>query len=342
MNRVASSCCILAALAGLVACSSEPLQPDPAFDTVPAAPVATEGAAGNPAPTPELEMSAALEDAEPVEALMAQGPAALGVELPPDLEISKKIVGADNRARVANTKVSPYATVATLIVTFPRDPSRPGMCTGSMIAADAVLTAAHCVYDAKLGGWARSMRVIPGAYPNSAGKTQQPFGSASALRAFAPSAYRATTSFWQREPYDYAVVRVGAGFGKAPLTRAFGALSSPKVGRPITLVGYHVDKCAGSAACVPGSSSFIMHKSTDTIRELLPAGAVRSTLFNHYADSMAGASGSPIVADGSFANTIFAVHVAGFRNDATGTWNMGVLLTADAVTNIKSWAGRKL
>ena len=70
-----------------------------------------------------------------------------------------------------------------------------------------------------------------------------------------------------------------------------------------------------------------MHQSKDTIRELLPVDAKSFTLFNHYADSNGGASGSPLVSDGAFADTIFAVHIAGFRDINANSWNMGVLLT---------------
>jgi len=301
-----------------------------------------EGAAGNPAPEPGEDVASAdFEEAESLEDLMAQAPIPLGVELPEELVIEKKIVGTDDRKRVTNTRVRPYSTIATLIVQFP-DGSRPGLCTGSLIASDALLTAGHCVYSVKHGGWARSMRVIPGAFPNTAGVTQAPFGSASALRGFVPTAYRDETTFWAREPHDYGVVRIGAGLHGSPGVRAFGVLSSPRVGRAVTLAGYHGDKCAGAVRCVPSSSSFIMHQSNDKIRELLPAGAKSFTLFNHYADSNGGASGSPLVADGAFADAIFAVHIAGFRDINANSWNMGVLLTPTIVTNIKSWAGRAL
>jgi V8-like Glu-specific endopeptidase len=124
--------------------------------------------------------------------------------------------------------------------------------------------------------------------------------------------------------------------------RAIGVMTSPRVNRAITLAGYHGDKCAGAARCVPSSSSFIMHQSKDAIRELLPAQAKSSTLFNHYADSNGGASGAPLVSDGAFADVIFAVHVAGFRDINANSWNMGVLLTPTIVSNIKSWTRRAL
>lgn len=333
MDRWMRRVVILALVAWMMGCAG-PIEGEPGDWE-------TEGAAGDPAfEAFGGEDSADFEEAQTLDELMARQPVALGVELPDDLVIEKKLVGSDDRVRIADTRVAPYSTIATLLVTFPAA-AKPGLCTGSLIASDAVLTAAHCVYNAKLGGWAKSIRVVPGAYPNAAGVTQAPFGSASALRGFAPDAYRAATTFWAREPYDYAVVRIGAGLKNAPGTRAFGVMTSPKVNRAITLAGYHGDKCA-APPCSPSASSFIMHKSKDTIRELLPKGAAKATLFNHYADSNGGASGAPIVADADFANTIFAVHIAGFRDINADSWNMGVLLSATAVANIKSWMGRKL
>jgi glutamyl endopeptidase len=340
MSRFACGTCVCVVLILTAGCSEQPEHvawPRMQVEVDPAA----EGAAGDPAPEPNQEASADFEEAESLEQLMARDPVALGIELPDDLVVEKKIVGTDDRTRVTNTRIKPYSTIATLIVQFPND-LRPGLCTGSLIASDAVLTAAHCVYNAKLGGWARSMRVVPGAYPNTAGVTQAPFGSASARRGFVANAYRDATTFWQREPHDYGVVRIGAGLRGAPGVRAFGVMSTPVVGRRITLAGYHGDKCAGTARCTPSSSSFIMHQSRDTIRELLPSDAVRYTLFNHYADSNGGASGSPLVSDGAFADKIFAVHIAGFRDINANSWNMGVLLTPSVVTNIKSWSGRVL
>jgi V8-like Glu-specific endopeptidase len=337
MTGTARLCGVIAALIGTVACQSEANLTGSGRESE----AGYEGAAGNPAPWIEDEMSVELEEAGSLEELLALGPEPRGVDLPTDLVIEKRIVRGDNRVRVNHSRKAPYSSVVMLIMTFPSGPL-PGLCTGSMIAADAVLTAAHCVFDAKQGGFASTMRVVPGAYPDSSGVTQQPFGSASAVRAFAPDAYRAANKFWDKEPHDYAVVRIGLGLKGAFAKRLYGVMAGPSVARPIKLVGYHVDKCFGKADCEPGESSFIMHISNDQIRELLPTGNQSPTLFNHYADTEAGSSGSPIVSDGVEANSIFAVHVAGFRGDAANTWNMGVLLTPKAVKSVDSWMERAL
>jgi V8-like Glu-specific endopeptidase len=118
-------------------------------------------------------------------------------------------------------------------------------------------------------------------------------------------------------------------------------MTMPAAAMPVTLAGYHGDKCAGSARCEAAISSYVMHESSDSIRQVLEADPA-PRVFNHYADSKPGASGSPLVSSGAFANTIFAVHVAGLRDESGATWNMGVLLTPTAVSSIKNWVARKL
>lgn len=342
MNRIHPAWFVIAALVAFTGCSETWQERTPSNAGAAVDRASSAGAAGDPAPLAapsELDASPALSAAPSVDELMALGPEPLGVELPAELIVEKKVVGADNREPVAKTTVKPYSTIATLLITFPKS-AKPGLCTGSLIAADAVLTAAHCVYNAEKGGWATSMRVVPGAYPDASGKTQRPFGSAGALRSFAPAEYRSASDFWDREPHDYAVVRIGKGIVGAS-TRAYAAMAAPAVGTPVKLVGYHGDKCAGTARCSPATSSFMMQVSSDSIREMLEAGPA-PRFFNHYADSNGGASGSPLVSSGGFANTIFAVHVAGLRDESGNTWNMGVLLTPEAVSNIKAWGGRML
>jgi hypothetical protein len=103
-------------------------------------------------------------------------------------------------------------TIATIFIAFPGE-SRVGLCTGTMIGADAVLAPAHCVYDDNLGGWASTVRVAPGIHPDAARPPVAPFGSSAGLRLFVPAGYRYGDDASAREAHDYAVIRVADNLG---------------------------------------------------------------------------------------------------------------------------------
>ena len=282
-----------------------------------------------------------LDEAPEAEALLAQA-TPLSAELPEDLVIPKRVVGADTRTQVPDTRLYPHSTVAMLLLNFG---SQTGMCTGSLIASDAVLTAAHCVYDATSQRWATNIRVVPGAYAGTDGqgrpRLMQPFGSASGRKLYAPSAYRTGESRWARAPHDYAVLRYGNGLRNNPGTRALGVMAAPSVGTAVTLVAFHGDKCVdGNADGMCNSSTDVrtMQRSGDSVRELLtPPAFTTPRLFNHYADSFRGSSGGPLVSRGAFANTIFAIHIAGYEPTTETKWNMGLLLTDSSLRAIEAW-----
>lgn len=89
----------------------------------------------------------------------------------PELEeVAEVIIGADNRVRVANTTVYPWRAICALQITAADN--RRFIGTGWLISPRTVITAGHCVYMHDAGGWARSIKVIPGCNDGS-----EPFGS---------------------------------------------------------------------------------------------------------------------------------------------------------------------
>jgi V8-like Glu-specific endopeptidase len=72
---------------------------------------------------------------------------------------------------VTNTTAFPASAVVQIITTFPDGKQMQG--TGTMVNQNTVLTAGHMVYDHALGGWARSIEVIPGRNGN-----KEPYGVA--------------------------------------------------------------------------------------------------------------------------------------------------------------------
>jgi glutamyl endopeptidase len=303
-------------------------QPQTAAQTETAAQLAAD------LPRAEAQEGVALSEAPSMSELMARGIEPLHVDIPAELSrsviIEKKIIGTDSRKPIGNTKLQPYSSIATLLITFPGMKSA-GMCTGSVIGPDAVLTAGHCVYNTTSHAFASNIRVIPGTYPGANGRPTEPFGSSSGRKLYVTSAYRTATNFWQREQSDYAVIRTSLPLGNKTGIRKYEVMASPATGRYLQLVGYHGDLCK-APPCSPGVDAFIMNASADQIRQLFTG------VFNHYADSYHGSSGSPLVSNGVDANKIFAVHVAGLANPKTGAeWNMGVLITKQAYSNIHSW-----
>ena len=115
--------------------------------------------------------------------------------------LSSNIIGEDDRIRVTYTTVYPWSTIVKLYMTWGEDVY---IGSGTMIDKKHVLTAGHCVYAHSLGGWADSVKVIPGANNGN-----EPFGHAWAnnMRCY---------SDWIVEGYlnhDFAVLTLDRDIG---------------------------------------------------------------------------------------------------------------------------------
>lgn len=91
-------------------------------------------------------------------------------EYQPDF-IKKEVCGRDDRTRVTNTTPTPFRQICHLIMQFPNTTDR-FVGTGWLIGPKTVMTAGHCVYDRRYGGWATRIEVIPGRNGNI-----RPYGS---------------------------------------------------------------------------------------------------------------------------------------------------------------------
>lgn len=98
--------------------------------------------------------------------------------LAPSEQISiQGVIGSDERRHVSPTTNPPWRSIVSLDVRFSNG---RGSCTGFFIGPRIIATAGHCVYDFDDGGgWATSVRVIPGR-----DGLKEPFGWQYALQIF--------------------------------------------------------------------------------------------------------------------------------------------------------------
>ncbi len=146
--------------------------------------------------------------------------------------VPERVIDTDTRSRVQNTRAYPWRTMCSLQITARN--GRRFICSGNFIGPNTVMTAGHCVYMHRNGGWIRSMKVIPGA--NGAA---EPYGSAFATRFH-------TVKGWitKRSPsYDYGAVRTSTTLGRRVGWIGFAALKYLTLIRlRVNIAGYPGDK----------------------------------------------------------------------------------------------------
>lgn len=89
--------------------------------------------------------------------------------------LTETVQGVDDRKRITKMGRVPWRMISQLIMTFPNGARARG--TGWFISPGTVMTAGHCVYSQRNGGWATNVEVIPGMNGR-----QRPFGTAQSDR----------------------------------------------------------------------------------------------------------------------------------------------------------------
>ena len=237
-----------------------------------------------------------------------------------DGEADYQVIGKDTRKRIVNTRRIPWRHIVKIEL------SGGGGGTGTLIAPNKVLTAAHVVYDRRKRKRYSLRRVIPGKNGRGISKRTEPFGSAKAIRVNFPSAY-VTPNYRDAWANDYAVITLERSFS----TRV-GAWSNVR-----SVPASQLTRLRLNTSGYPGGSKGGQHQYWTRNRVV----SVRGPRIEYLLDTYAGQSGSPVWLRTRGQRTIVAIHTA---KDDAGTpgatpiiANRGVAITPAILRQIKSW-----
>jgi V8-like Glu-specific endopeptidase len=222
-------------------------------------------------------------------------------------QFAEIVHGADDRVRVGDTRPYPWRTICHLEITTKT--GGKGTCTGAFIGPRVVLTAGHCLYLHGYGGWAKSIKVIPGR-----NASQQPYGSAVGT-------YYISTKGWvdkANSNYDYGVIVLP---------------SNQKLGNTVGWMGLANLSFWSLLGLLVNSSGYPGDKPYGTqwwnANRIL---AVSSRRIYYQIDTYGGQSGSPVWRYKNGKRHIIAIHTTG-----GAPFNGATRITDPVFDNLVKW-----
>jgi V8-like Glu-specific endopeptidase len=221
--------------------------------------------------------------------------------------VSEVIIGTDDRVRISPTTTFPWRAICALRITAKNGSIVWG--TGWLVAPRTVITAGHCVYLHALGGWPKSIEVIPGL--NDA---QRPYGS------YVGTSFRSVAGWVndKKREYDYGCIILPRASRPGDRTGVFGFAVKDNnylMNAYLNLSGYPADK--------GGNQQWFMARK---------AKSVAPRVIYYEIDTMGGQSGSPVWIKVGNARYAVGIHTNGLI-----TGNSATRIVQPVFNNIQAW-----
>ena len=225
------------------------------------------------------------------------------------------VVGEDDRVRITDTTAFPWRAIAYLELYYDAE-GDVGQCTGTFIGPDAVLTAAHCLWNSERG-WVDRVRVVPGKNGRD-----EPFGSEWASGFWVPDAW-----VDEDEPplRDWGVVslpddRLGQSTGWLTLA-VLGDETLATDDLEPAIVGYHGDVSPHGSLWGHFADAFVAVQDSNLLYEI---------------DATPGSSGSAILLTNSQGDRwVVGIHAYGIDLGESEGYNLGSRVTGAVLTDVR-------
>lgn len=227
-----------------------------------------------------------------------------------DLFSEYGIVDRDDRKVVIQTKLFPASAIANILY---RDAAgEPKLCSGAMIAEDALLTAGHCVF---IESWHSNYKVLVG---RNVGREE--FEQCGVERIYIPATWKEILP-----GHDLALLKLDCSVGVQSGYFPIRALAEEDIGEKTRLQGYP------SRIDARGRQYYAEDEVTDA----------KELLVDHRIDTSGGMSGSPMWRE--IDSAIFAIHTHTTKapdwsplNDKAYV-NHGTRLTPGRIAMLRIW-----
>ena len=224
--------------------------------------------------------------------------------------LQEVVIGKDDRKKITATTKYPWRAICSLRIKAKDGTSWIG--TGFLIGLRTVITAGHCVYMHKHGGWAKSIEVIPGR-----NGSKKPYGSCKSSKFHSVKGW--TKSKKRSHDYGSIILPKNCKYGNTVGYFGYGNYGFfDLLGLKVNLSGYPGDKPVGTQW---------WHARK------IKAVTSRTLVYN--IDTAGGQSGSPVwrIKNGKR-------YAVGIHTNGHSTGNSATRITKPVFKNLKNWKNK--